>query len=137
MGEYNFKNVTVSLQTKRYGSVVLKGWSEGDDVISAERDEDDIVPHVGALSETHVSIVGNPTGTITLKLQAQASHNSILSSLSKNKEKFGISIVEKNTQELIIGGTECYVVKTSTRTRGRAMGENSWVIKVLDYEVNE
>ncbi len=57
---YNPKDVTVI-----YDGMVITGFAE-DSMVQAEKNEDNMIPHVGVLGEVSVAINADNTGTVTL-----------------------------------------------------------------------
>jgi len=137
MPAYDFKKVTLAIENLAIGNVIITGFGEGDDVINVVRNDDGISMATGAKGFVTTSKIANPTGTISVTLQAQSPSNSVFNSLANTKESVSVSIIENNSQKLQAGGAVAYVVKEADNGRGKNAGERSWDIMVEELNISE
>jgi hypothetical protein len=109
---YDFKRVSTIVD-----GVIITGWMDGE-VISVEKNEDDVIPHVGAGGDVTYGESADLTGTITLTLKQTSSSLPHLQDLRKSKRLFPIQIVDVNSRAYKTGGTEARILKMPSRTYG-------------------
>lgn len=109
---YDFKNVTVTM-----AGFIVTGYMDGEP-ISVEKNEDDVIPHVGADGEVTYSESADQTGMITITLKQTSPVLKQIQSLRKSKEAFDISIVDNNSGKYQVGGTEARIIRMPSRSFG-------------------
>jgi len=115
--------------------VFLTGFTDGT-FVSCEKVEDNWTPHVGAQGEVDRARNAHPLGTITVTLKQTSPSNAHLSRLAKSKNTFPVRVVDRNSPETIIGGSECWIVKQPNVERSNEITGQEWQIQVADYDVN-
>lgn len=109
---FDFKKVSTVVD-----GVIITGWMDGE-VISVEKNEDDITPHVGADGEVTYAESADQTGVITLTLKQTSSSLPYLQQLRKSKKIFPIQILDVNSRAYKTGGTEARIVRMPSRSYG-------------------
>ncbi|MBA2878052.1 hypothetical protein HNR63_001106 [Anoxybacillus kamchatkensis] len=109
---YDFKKVSVIVN-----GVFIAGFMDGEP-ISVEKNEDDIIPHVGADGDVTYAESADKTGTITLTLKQTSASLPFLQNLRKSKKIFSIQIVDINNGAYRAGGTEARIMKMPSRSWG-------------------
>lgn len=111
----------------------IVGFMDGT-MITAEKNEDNVIPHVGAQGDVSFSESADNTGTITVTLKQDSSSLPDLQALSKQKREFAAQIVDANTNNFQAGGTECRILKTPGREFGAEISGVEVQIYVADYD---
>lgn len=106
----------------------------GEDMISAEKEEDFFSPSVGAQGDVVKSQINNPLGTITIYVQPTSPQKSFLLSLSKRTEPFPIWAVNKKLGERF-GGTMANLLTFPEIARGAEAEDMEFVFQVFDLTV--
>jgi hypothetical protein len=109
---FDFKKVSTIAD-----GVIITGWMDGE-VISVEKNEDDVIPHVGAGGDVTYAESADKTGTITLTLKQTSSSLPHLQELRKSKKVFPIQILDVSSRVYKTGGTEARILKMPSRTYG-------------------
>jgi hypothetical protein len=109
---FDFKKVSTIVD-----GIIITGWMDGE-VISVEKNEDDVIPHVGAGGDVTYAESADKTGTITLTLKQTSSSLPHLQELRKSKRLFPIQILDVNSRAYKTGGTEAKILKMPPRTYG-------------------
>ncbi|MED5041484.1 DUF3277 family protein [Geobacillus stearothermophilus] len=117
---YDFKKVSVIVD-----GTYITGFMDGEP-IKVEKNEDDVVPHVGADGDVTYAESADQTGTITITLKQTSPSLPFLQQLRKSKRIFPIQIVDNNTNAYRTGGSEARVLK---------MPDRSWGTEVQGVEV--
>ena len=129
MKEYSFLNTLLLAN-----GVEIGGFDEGDDVIVLDRINDSANHKIGADGEMSLSISADRSGTITFRLMQTSDSNSYLSGLVTAQENGAfvpIFVQFKDTKGGDLGsGTQGYIAKPATMTRGTATNSQEWVITV-------
>ena len=123
---YDFKKVSVIVN-----GVYITGFMDGE-VIQVEKNEDDVVPHVGASGDVTYAESADKTGTITLTLKQTSASLSFLQRLRKSKRIFPIQIVDSNTNKYRVGGREARILKMPNRSWGNEVQGVEVQIHVAD-----
>ena len=124
---YNAKDCVITV-----GGVHITGL--GEDMISGEKDEDNLSAVVGALGDVVVNEVNNDLGTITLTVQGTSPQKAYLLNLAKTKEMFDVWVNNKSIGEKM-GGTKAMMKKYPTLEQGIELAEREFEIQVFDYTV--
>lgn len=123
---YDFKKVSVIVD-----GVYITGFMDGE-VIQVEKNEDDVIPHVGADGNVTYAESADQTGTITLTLKQTSASLPFLQQLRKSKKIFPIQIVDNNTNAYRTGGSEARILKMPDRTWGNEVQGVEIQIHVAD-----
>ncbi|MEV9639474.1 phage protein [Mammaliicoccus sciuri] len=125
---YDFKKVSAIVD-----GVIITGYMDGES-IQTEKNEDDVLPHVGAAGDVTFSESNDDTGTITLTLKQTSSSNPFLQALRNSKRIFPLQIVDANDNAFRAGGSECRIIKTPARAYGNEVSGLEWQIYVADFK---
>ena len=106
----------------------------GEDMVSGEKDEDNVSPAVGAQGDVVVNEVNNDLGTITLTVQGTSPQVGYLIDLCNTKELFSIWVNNKSIGTKF-GGTKAIMKKTPNLEHGAELSDIEFEISVLDYTV--
>ena len=106
----------------------------GEDMVSGEKDEDNVSPAVGAQGDVVVNEVNNDLGTITLTVQGTSPQVGYLLDLCNTKELFSIWVNNKSIGTKF-GGTKAIMKKTPNLEHGAELSDIEFEISVLDYTV--
>lgn len=127
MKEYSFLNTLLLVN-----GVEISGFDEGDDVIVLDRINDSASHKVGADGEMSVAISADRSGTATFRLMQTADSNGYLSGLVSSQENgafIPLFVQFKDTKGGDLGsGTQGYIAKPATMTRGTNPNNQEWVI---------
>ena len=124
---YNAKDCVVTV-----GGVYITGL--GEDMVTGEKDEDNISPSVGAQGDVVVNEINNDLGTITLNVQGTSPQKAYLLNLAKTKKMFDIWVNNKSIGEKM-GGTKAMMKKYPNLEQGTELAEREFEIQVFDYTV--
>ena len=124
---YDAKDTSVVID-----SVYITGL--GDDMISAEKDEDFFTPSVGAQGDVVKSVINNSLGTITVYVQPTSPSKKYLLSLANRTEPFPIWAINKKLDERF-GGTMANMIKYPEVARGAEAEDMEFVFQVFDLTV--
>lgn len=111
----------------------IVGYMDGT-FINAEKNEDNVVPHVGAQGDVTYSEVADDTGMITVTLKQDSSSLAFLQALSKQKKDFATQVIDVNASKFQAGGTQCRIIKTPGREYGAEINGIEVQIHVADYD---
>ena len=129
MKEYSFLDTLLLVN-----GVEINGFDEGDDVISLDRLNDSATHKIGTDGEMTVSISADRSGTCTFRLMQSSDSNTYLSGLITAQENgafIPIFLQFKDTRGLDIGsGTQGYINRPATMTRGTNANSQEWIITV-------
>lgn len=106
----------------------------GEDMISAEKDEDFFTTSVGAQGDVVTSEINNTLGTITVYVQPTSPQKAFLMGLAKRKEPFSIWAVNKKLGERF-GGTAARLLTFPEIARGAEAEDMEFVFQVFDLDV--
>lgn len=126
---FNPKKVTVM-----FGGRVVTGFAEGS-MVQCEKNEDNSIPHVGALGEVSRAISADNTGKITISLASTSPWIRIFAQEANSEELVPCNVVDMNTNGVNVGGTECWIVKAPDINIGNEVEEQDVEIFVADYTV--
>lgn len=127
---YNPKNVTVI-----FDGQVITGFAE-DSMIEAEKNEDNITPHVGVLGEVSIAINADNTGTVTLSLASTSPFIKILAEKARANTVAPLSIIDMNENGVNVGGTEAMIIKPPNVTIGKEVESQEVQFFVADYTID-
>lgn len=103
----------------------------GEDMISAEKDEDFFAVSVGAQGDVVKSQINNSLGTMTIYVQPTSPQKKYLLSLAKRTEPFPIWAVNKKLNERV-GGTMANLLSFPEFARGAEAEDMEFVFQVFD-----
>lgn len=106
----------------------------GEDMISAEKDEDFFSTSVGAQGDVVKSQINNPLGTVTVYVQPTSPQKAFLMSLAKRTEPFPLWAVNKKLGERV-GGTKANLLTFPEFARGAEAEDMEFVFQVFDLTV--
>lgn len=106
----------------------------GEDMISAEKDEDFFSTSVGAQGDVVTSEINNTLGTITVYVQPTSPQKAFLMGLAKRREPFPIWAVNKKLGERF-GGTKARLLSFPELSRGAEAEDMEFTFQVFDLDV--
>ena len=127
---YDPKKVTVI-----YDGQVITGFAD-DSMIEAEKNEDNITPHVGVLGEVSLAINADNTGTVTISLANTSPFIKILAEKARANTVAPLSIIDMNENGVNIGGTEAVIIKPPNVTIGKEVESQEVQFFVADYTID-
>jgi len=127
---YDPKKVTVI-----YDGMVITGFAD-DSMIEAEKNEDNITPHVGVLGEVSIAINADNTGTVTMSLANTSPFIKILAEKARANTIAPLSIIDMNKNGVNVGGTEAVIIKPPNVTIGKEVESQEVQFFVADYSVD-
>lgn len=130
MQTFDFKKVSTIVD----GNFIV-GFMDGTG-IAAEKNEDNITPHVGADGGVTYAESNDNTGTITLTLRQNSPSLSALIKLSQSKKTFPAQIIDSNDNKMKAGGNHCRILKTPSAEWGSEISGVEVQIYVADYKVS-
>lgn len=106
----------------------------GEDMISAEKDEDFFSTSVGAQGDVVKSQINNSLGTVTVYVQPTSPQKKFLLGLAKRTDPFPIWAVNKKLGERV-GGTMANLLSFPEFARGAESEDMEFVFQVFDLTV--
>ena len=106
----------------------------GEDMISAEKDEDFFSASVGAQGDVVKSQINNTLGTVTIYVQPTSPQKQFLLSLAKRRDPFSLWCVNKALGERF-GGTMANLLSFPEIARGAEAEDMEFVFQVFDLTV--
>jgi hypothetical protein len=106
----------------------------GEDMISAEKDEDFFSTSVGAQGDVVKSQINNSLGTVTIYVQPTSPQKQFLLGLAKRTEPFPLWAVNKKLGERV-GGTMANLISFPEFSRGAEAEDMEFVFQVFDLTV--
>lgn len=126
--KYNAKDCVITVD-----GVYITGL--GEDMVSGEKDEDNVSPVVGAQGDVVVNEINNDLGTITVTVQGTSPQKKFLLDLAKSKKIVPIWVNNKSIGEKM-GGTKAVVLKTPALEQGAELADREFEFKVFDFTVS-
>lgn len=102
--------------------------------VTAAKNNDTFIPHVGAQGDTSYSKSADETGTISITLKADSSSLPFLRSLAKQDRDISAKIIDMNTNNFQAGGTKGRILKVPGREFGQEITGVTVSIHVADYD---
>lgn len=127
MSSYDPKKVSVIVD----GQFIV-GYMDGT-FVNAEKNEDNVIPHVGAQGDVTFTESADDTGLITLTLKQNSSSLPFLQSLATQKREFAVQVVDANSGSFKAGGNRCRIQRTPNREFGAEISGVEVPIYVADY----
>lgn len=106
----------------------------GEDMISAEKEEDLFTPSVGAQGDVVKSIINNSLGTMSIFIQPTSPSKAFLLSLAKRTEPFPVWAINKKLGERV-GGTMANLLTFPEFARGAEAEDMEFVFQIFDLTV--
>lgn len=106
----------------------------GEDMISAEKEEDFFASSVGAQGDIVKSQINNTLGTVTIYVQPTSPSKKFLLTLAKRKEPFPLWCVNKALGERF-GGTKANLLTFPEISRGAEAEDMEFVFQIFDLTV--
>ena len=106
----------------------------GEDMISAEKDEDFFTPSVGAQGDVVKSQINNTLGTISIFVQPTSPSKKFLMDLARRTDPFPLWAVNKKLGERV-GGTMANLKTFPEFARGAEAEDMEFVFTVFDLTV--
>lgn len=129
MKTYSFLNMIVLIQGQE-----ITEWDEGDDVINIERRVDSAVDVVGADGSMTVALSADRSGVMSFRLKQTSDSNLFLSGLLNAQENDVFTPIFCQCKDTVgndlASGTQGYIRKFPTLTRGAAPNSQLWEIVV-------
>jgi hypothetical protein len=126
---YDFKKVSVIVN----GHHVV-GFHDGS-VVKAEKNEDNVIPHVGADGGVTYTESNDNTGTITITLKQNSSSLPYLINLAKQKKTFPVQVIDANDNKLKAGGSQARILRTPAVEWGAEIAGVEVQIHVADFDL--
>lgn len=101
--------------------------------VNTEKNEDNIIPHIGAQGDVTYTESADNTGLITLTLKQNSSSLPFLRSLATQKRNFSVQVIDANDGNFKAGGTQCRIQKTPSQEFGAEISGVEVPIYVADY----
>lgn len=125
--QYDAKDCVITVNTTNITGL-------GEDMVTGEKDEENVSVAVGAQGDVVVNTVNNDLGTITLTTQATSPQKSYLMNLGKTRELFSIWVNNKSLGTKF-GGSKAVMKKTPSIAQAAEAEDLEFEIQVLDYQV--
>ena len=106
----------------------------GEDMVSAEKDEDFFATSVGAQGDVVKSQINNSLGTVTVYVQPTSPQKAFLMGLAKRTDPFPLWAVNKKLGERF-GGTAANLLSFPEIARGAEAEDMEFVFQVFDLTV--
>lgn len=106
----------------------------GEDMISAEKDEDFFSTSVGAQGDVVRSMINNTLGTVTIYVQPTSPQKKFLLGLAKRTEPFPLWAINKKLGERV-GGTMANLITFPEFARGAEAEDMEFIFQVFDLTV--
>jgi len=129
MALYDQSKVTVVVD-----GTYITGFGEGTKV-SAERNEDNIVPYVGADGTVTNAVSADETGTITIPLAISSPSISFLNGLANQKKPFSITVTDFNENGVNCSASQAYVSKPIFPEKGKEVTVAEFTILCDDLSI--
>lgn len=109
------------------------GFAEGT-FITYEKTEDNYALSVGAQGDVARAKVNNPLGTITVTFQQTSPQVKQYNDLAKSGKIVEARVIEKGSQTVKVGGTQCFIMKPASGEYGSEISNREFTIQVMDME---
>jgi hypothetical protein len=125
LGKYNAKDWTVMVK----GTYIT---GLGEDMFSADKDEDMFSTSVGAQGDVVKSEINNPLGTITITVQQTSPQYKFLLDLANESDPFSVWCINK-TLGRRVGGTLANLKKPPEESHGSEAEDVEFEFQIYDY----
>lgn len=106
----------------------------GEDMVSAEKEEDFFSPSVGAQGDVVKSQINNSLGTVSVFIQPTSPQKNFLLGLAKRTDTYPLWVVNKKLGERF-GGTMASLLTFPEISRGAEAEDMEFVFQVFDLTV--
>lgn len=130
MSVYDPKDVKVVVN-----GTIITGFAEGT-FVQCQKNTETYSMDVGAQGEVDFAKSADNTGQITLTIKQTSPSSSFLTKLAKGRDSFPAAVIDRNTNGVNAGGTECRIQKIADIEKAAEISTSEWVILVADYDVN-
>ena len=134
MKAFSFNNVSLLVQGQE-----ITGWSDGDDVIIADRLNDTASHVIGVDGNMTMSLSNDRSGTLVFKLRQNSESNELLSTLITTQENgvfIPVFVQCRNTEGgELISGTQGYIMKPAKVQFGQNLQPVEWTIVVERLDI--
>lgn len=127
LGRYNAKDTSIIVD-----GVYITGL--GEDMISAEKEEDFFEDSVGAQGDIVKSEINDGRGTVTIYIQPTSPQKQFLMGLARREEPFPLWAINKKLGERF-GGTMANLLSFPEIARGATAEDMEFVFRVFDLTV--
>lgn len=127
---FNPKDVTVI-----YNGRAITGFAE-DSVVRFEKNEDNMIPYVGAQGEVSVAINADNTGMATIELSSTSPFIRILSSAARSNTIAPFSVIDMNDAGISAGGTQAWIVKSPDISISKNVESIEVQFFIADYSID-
>ena len=118
-----------------YDGLVITGFAS-DSIVKAEKNEDNVTPHVGVMGEVSRAINADNTGKIGITLANTSPFIRILSNKARTNVIAPISVIDMNDHGVNVGGTQAWITKAPDVSIGKEIEEIDVEFFVADYLVD-
>lgn len=126
-GMYDAKDTTVTVD-----GIYVTGF--GEDMVTAEKDEDFFSVSVGAQGDVVTSETNNGLGKVTMNIQRTSPSKAYLMSLKNRTEPFPVWVINKKLGERK-GGTMARLTSYPSIADGVEAGDLEFIFTIFDYTV--
>lgn len=127
VANYNAKDTVVTID-----DIFITGF--GEDMVSAEKDEDFFTSSVGAQGDVVNSEINNQLGTVNITIQRTSPSKAYLFSLANRQEPFPLWVVNNKLGERK-GGTKARLISYPELADAAEIEDLEFGFKVFDYTV--
>lgn len=106
----------------------------GEDMITAEKEEDFFTPSVGAQGDVVKSVTNNSLGTVAVTVQRTSPSKAFLMGLAKRSEPFPLWVINKKLGERV-GGTKANLLSCPEFASGAEAEDMEFTFQVFDLEM--
>lgn len=127
-GVYDFKLNTVTLN-----GIIVSGYMDGTG-ISHEKNEDNVIRHVGADGSVTYSKSNDDTGLLTLTLKQTSSTLKSIRKWANENTPIDLSVSNNNTNGVKLNSPSCYIQKTPGEEAANEISGVEVIIEVPVYK---
>lgn len=118
-----------------YDGQVITGFADGS-MVGAEKNEDNVMPHVGVLGEVSFAVNADNTGKVTISLASNSPFIKILANKARRNTIAPLSVINMNSGGVNVSGTEAVILKAPDVTLGKEIESQDIEFFVADYTVD-
>lgn len=124
---YDFKKVSVIVKGQ-----IMTGFMDGT-AVTLEKNEDNVVPHIGADGSVTYAESNDNTGTLTLTFKQTSSSLAYLRQLARNKSNVPTSVINNNTGAAKYNSSYGRIIKMPGEEFGSEVSGVEVQIHIADY----
>ncbi len=128
MNNYDSKKVSLIID-----GTFITGFHDGT-FITAKKNNDNFMEHVGAKGDVTLSENADGSGTITFTLKQNSTSLSFIQRLSKQKRAYSAQVIDANDGSFKAGGNEARIRRTPGREFGSEVAGVEVQVYVADYD---